>query len=914
MRLRVVSVVLLLIAATQLPSQQPAANIEFGKQVQPILTESCAGCHQGASAPAGLQLDSASGLMKGSNSGAVVVTGKSRQSLLVQRISDTGGNQMPPGGALSKDQIRIIADWIDQGAKTDGVSAPAPAPRPTLPAISKVTSATQERAIVDFYCVTCHKGAGAPAGLALDKLDPANVEKNADKWEKVVRKLRAGMMPPAGMPRPAAATYESAIVFLENALDKNAVSRFPPPGIHRLNRTEYANAIHDLLALDIDPSKYLPSDDSTRGFDNIAGALSISPALVEGYASAAEKISRLAIGDVTEATQTTYRVPSDTSQDYHVEGLPFATRGGLLAKHLFPADGDYVFKVFPINQGLMDNNRSFGEIRGEKLELLIDGERVHLYDWDKDVSTGAPVHQGTADVHVQVKAGLHTVGVTFIATQLAPSSDLNEHFMRSTIETGGLPGFKFWPHVGKIDILGPNQPAGASGSESRRKIFVCEPAADREAVCARQIVTALARHAFRRPATAQDTEMLMGFYQQGKNEDGKFDTGIERALERVLADPEFVFRKEGEPANLKAGQSYRVSDLELASRLSFFLWSSIPDDELIDLASQNELHEPAVLEQQVRRMLADSRSDRLVVNFAGQWLNLRSLQSWFPIPGLFPDWDDNLRNAMRTETELFVGSIIHEDRSVVDFLNANYTFLNERLATHYGIPNVYGSRFRRVELPPEFDMRRGLLGKGSIETISAYPNRTSPTVRGKTMMQIFLGVSPPDPPPNVPALKEDASAVHSLTKPTMREQMEMHRKNEPCATCHKIMDPIGFSLENFDAIGKWRVTDDGSPINPAGLLVDGSKLDGVTGLREAFLRYKPQFVRVITEKLMIYALGRGTDYYDMPLIRSIVRDADRNNDRFSSLVLGVVRSEPFQMNQRVETGGKTQENPLRAAR
>ena len=338
-------------------------------------------------------------------------------------------------------------------------------------------------------------------------------------------------------------------------------------------------------------------------------------------------------------------------------------------------------RSFPINQGLMDNNRSFGEIRGEKLELLIDGERVHLYDWDKDVSTGAPVHQGTAEVHVQVKAGPHTVGVTFLGTQLAPGSDLNEHFLRSTIETGGLPGFKFWPHVGKVDILGPNKPAGAGESESREKIFPCKPAADQEAACARQIVSTLARHAFRRPVTAQDTEMLMGFYQQGKNEDGKFDTGIERALERVLADPEFVFRKESEPANLKAGQSYRVSDLELASRLSFFLWSSIPDDELINLASQNKLREPAILEQQVRRMLADARSERLVVNFAGQWLNLRSLQSWFPIPGLFPDWDDNLRNAMRTETELFVGSVIHEDRSVVDFINANYTFLNERLAT-----------------------------------------------------------------------------------------------------------------------------------------------------------------------------------------------------------------------------------------
>jgi len=908
----------LLMAAMELGAQQPVAPIDFGKQVQPILTENCAVCHKGANAPAGLQLNSAAGVIKGSNSGAVVVPGNSPQSVLARRISDTSGHQMPPGGSLAKDQIQIIIDWIDQGAKADftpgDLAQPSrsPArPRAPLPNLSAVNTAAQERAMLDYYCVSCHPGSG---GLALDQIDPSNVQRDAEKWERVVRKLRAGMMPPAGMPRPAAPAYESMIVFLENELDRNAAAQLPPPGIHRLNRAEYSNAIRDLLALDIDPSKFLPSDDSTRGFDNIAGALSISPALLEGYISAAEKISRLAVGDVTEATLTTYRVPSDTSQDIHIAGLPFATRGGLIVKHEFPADGDYVFKIFPINQGLMDNNRAFGEIRGEKLELLIDGERVHLYDWDRELATGSAVHGGTKEVHVQIKGGSHTVGVAFLATQLAPSSDLNEHFMRSTIETGGLPGFKFLPHVGKVEILGPNHPAGASRSESRAKIFVCEPTAGQETACARQIVSTLARHAFRRPVTAEDTGTLMGFYQHGRNDDGKFDTGIERALERILADPEFAFRKETNPANGKAGQSYRISDVELASRLSFFLWSSIPDDELINLAAQNRLHEPGVLELQVRRMLADPRSDRLVTNFSGQWLNLRSLQTWFPIPGLFPDWDDNLRNAMRTETELFAGSVVHEDRSVIDFIDANYTFLNERLAEHYGIPNIYGSRFRRVELSPDLDMRRGLLGQGSIETISAYPNRTSPTVRGKTMMQIFLGVSPPDPPPNVPALKEEGAAVHALTKPTMRQQMEMHRKNEPCATCHKIMDPIGFSLENFDAIGKWRLADDGSPINPAGQLVDGTPIDGVAGLRAAFLRYKPQFVRVITEKLMIYALGRGTEFYDMPLIRSIVRDAERNNYHFSSLVLGVVKSEPFQVNQKLQTSGTGQQNPAGAAR
>jgi hypothetical protein len=782
----------------------------------------------------------------------------------------------------------------------------------TAPTPTQATDAPAERALLNQYCVTCHNQKLKTADLELDKLDTAHVADHAEKWELVVRKLRSGMMPPSGLPRPGWTTYQSMITWLEGELDKNASTHLPPPGLHRLNRTEYANVIHDLLALDIDPTKYLPSDDSTRGFDNIAGALALSPALLEGYTTAAAKISRIAMGDVNDPALATYRVASDTTQDYHIEGLPFGTRGGLVVQHEFPADGDYVFKVFPINKGLMDNSTAFGEMTGEKLELLVDGQRIHLYDWDKEIAHGKAVHGGTADVHFQVKAGPHTVGVTFLATQLAPSQDLDEHFLRSTIETGGLPGFKFYPHVGKMEILGPFKPSGASESPSVKKIYVCRPAnPSEETACAKKIVDTLARRAFRRPVTPQDTETLMTFYQQGRN-GGNFDTGIERALQRILADPEFVFRKEAEPQSLQAGQSYHISDLELASRLSFFLWSSIPDDELIAVAGQNKLHQPGVLEEQVRRMLADSRADRLVINFAGQWLNLRALQTWAPTVSLFPDFDDNLRLAMRKETELFVGSVVHEDRSVTDLLDAKYTFLNERLAKHYGIPGVYGSNFRRVELTPEFDMRRGLLGQASVETISSYPQRTTPTVRGKTIMQIFLGVSPPDPPPNVPQLKDQGAAVHGGAKPTMRQQMEMHRKNAPCSTCHKIMDPIGFSMENFDAVGAWRTSDNGSPIDPSGVLVDGSKLDGVQGMREALLRYSPQFVRVVTEKLFIYGLGRGTEYYDMPLIRSIVRDSESKGYRFSSLILGIVKSEPFQVNQKQEitSNGKS---PLRAA-
>lgn len=903
MRFKAILLILLAVTAIDLAAQQ--APVDYNKQIQPILDKNCVECHIGNTAPAQLQLDSAANLAKGSASGGVIVPGNSKDSLLIQRISNTTGNQMPPGGSLSKDDIKTIVEWVDQGAKFPAgqqISIAAPVKFP--PTVASITSPTAEHSYFQAYCFKCHSGPNAEMGMNIDKLDTAHVEKNPDKWEKVVRKLRAGMMPPSGQRRPDAKTYEAMIEYLETELDKHAVAQLPPPGLHRLNRTEYANAIHDLLDLDIDPAKYLPTDDSTRGFDNIAGALSLSPALLEGYTSAAEKIAHLAMGDTNEATSKVCRVPEDTSQDYHIEGMPFGTRGGLICDYEFPADGDYVFKVYPINEGLMDNDRAFGEIRGEKLELLVDGQRVKLYDWDTEVGRGAPVHGGTADVHFHVTAGLHKVVVTFLATDLAPGSDLDEHFKRSTIETGGLPGFKFWPHVGKLDIIGPTKPQTFTASPSLTKIMICKPATQaQETPCAEKIIATLGRRAFRRPLTTKETETLMSFYQQGYN-DGKFDVGIERALERILADPNFTFRTEVVPTNLAAGKTYRISDLELASRLSFFLWSSIPDDTLLNLAAQNKLHEPAVLEAQVKRMLASPKSDQMVVNFAGQWLNLRGMASVFPIPGIFPDWDDNLRVAMRKETELFVGAVVHEDRSVLDLLDGNFTFLNERLAKHYGIPGVYGSNFRKVELPAEFDYRRGLLGKGAIETVSAYPNRTTPTVRGKDMMLFFLGVSPPDPPPNVNFPAFNASATHSLTKPTMRQQMEMHRAQEPCATCHKIMDPIGFALENFDAIGKWRLTDDGSPIDPSGMLVDGTKIDGVVGLRNALLRNKAQFMRVLTEKLMIYALGRGTEYYDMPEIRAIVHECEKNNYKFSSIVLGIVKSDQFQMNQKMMTEAK----------
>jgi uncharacterized protein DUF1592/uncharacterized protein DUF1588/uncharacterized protein DUF1585/uncharacterized protein DUF1595 len=630
----------------------------------------------------------------------------------------------------------------------------------------------------------------------------------------------------------------------------------------------------------------------------VAGALGISSTLVEAYVSAAGKISRLAIGSATAPTQAVYVAPEDVSQDYHIEGLPFGTRGGMLIKHEFPADAYYVFQVFPINKGNMGGSGAFGSVTGEQLEVTVDGEQVHQFDWDAELQNGYAVHAGANTEWTFVQAGLHTVGITFLATNYAPGNDLNAKFLRATIQTGNLPGMTFYPHVGRVRIEGPYDAKGAKDTPSRRRIFVCQPTGPKdEESCARQIVTSLAKRAFRRPPTPQDVGTLMEFYLAGRN-DGNFDAGIERALRRLLADPEFIYRRETEPVNVAPGKTYRLSDLALAARLSFFLWSSIPDDELMSVASQGKLKDPAVLEQQVRRMVANPKSKSLIENFTGQWLNVRSLQTDAPTVNLYPDFDDNLRQAFRRETELFFDSIVHEDRSILDLLTADYTFVNERLAKHYGIPNVYGPQFRRVQLGSELDMRRGLLGKGALLTVTSQPARTSPVSRGKWFLQTFLGVSPPDPPPNVPAIKPkaDDNGSGNVKELTMRQQMDQHHANPVCATCHRIFEPIGLAMENYDAIGAWRTQVDGSPIDVTGTLVDGTKVDGVVSLRNVLVQYQDQFVRVVAEKLLTYALGRGVEYPDMPLVRSIVRDAAKDQYRFSSLVMGIVRSAPFQMN------------------
>ncbi len=794
------------------------------------------------------------------------------------------------GGSVNRRLLAIACVVPMSMAFVSGQSAQT---APAAQASGVATPVATQRALVDRYCVVCHNAKLFTANLALDKLDLGHLGDHAEIGEKVVRKLRAGMMPPAGMPRPDPATLDSLIVWMEKELDRNAVTYLPAPGLHRLNRTEYTNAIRDVLGLQVDATKFLPPDDSTHGFDNIAGALTLSPALMEAYLSAAGKISRLAVGDVSAPSQAVFEVPADTAQNYHIEGLPFGTRGGILIKYQFPADGEYTFKV----KGVTGYFQAvLGGIKGEQLEVTVDGERVKLFDWDKEISN--TTGNGKSTQRILIKAGLHTVGVTFLATNDVPDSEVNKPFQRTMNTPGSIPGFLFYPHVGQVWIEGPYDPQGASNTAARKKIFVCHPATPKDdASCARTIVSSLVKHAFRRPATSADLASLMKFYQEGRSDGGSFDDGIEAALQRVLADPEFVYRVEPEPAGLAAGKTYRISDLALASRLSFFLWSSVPDDELIDLATQGKLKDPAVLEKQVRRMLADPKSEALITNFTGQWLGVRSLKTSEPVVNLFPDFDDNLRAAYQREIELFFGSIAYEDRSILDLLTADYTFVNERLAKEYGIPNIYGPQFRRVTLPAELDMRRGLLGKGALLTVTSNAARTSPVARGKWFLQTFLGISPPDPPPNVPAIKDKpVDSTGNARVPTMRETMELHHTNPVCASCHKIFEPLGLALENFDAVGTWRLQDGDSPIDASGVLVDGTKVDGVASLRAMLVRRQDQFVRVVTEKMLTYALGRGVEYQDMPLVRSIVRDSAPGKYKFSAIVLGIVKSPAFQMN------------------
>jgi hypothetical protein len=772
----------------------------------------------------------------------------------------------------------------------------AGAPRPST---RSGDSAQQQRALLDQYCVSCHNDRAKTANLSLEKLDLASVGDHAELWEKVVRKLRAGVMPPPDVKRPPLAEYEGLRDWLETEIDRKAGARVNPGSVvlHRLNRTEYANAVRDLLDLEIDVATLLPPDDSARGFDNIAGSLTISPTLLEAYTTAAARVARMAVGYWKTPTESTYLAPGDTSQNQHIEGLPFGTRGGMLVRHDFPADGEYKFSI---------QNFGIGSyVPGERLELIIDGERAHLFKYQGvGLSQGMSGEgDGSLDVTIAVKAGSHKVGATFLATNYRPSLDMIKQYDRKSLENNSIPQLQYHPAIGFLRIQGPFNAQRPDDSPSRRKVLTCAPAnVSQETPCARHILTTLARRAYRRPATPQDVTTLMTFYDEGRRA-GTFDEGIELALRRLLASPQFIVRAEREPANVSAGQPYRITDLELASRLSFFLWSSIPDDALVRLASQGRLSNPKVLEQQVRRMLADPRSEALVSNFAQQLLYLRNLPATSPDGIFYPDWDDELRQSFRREAELFFESIMREDRNVVDLLSADFTYVNERLARHYGIPNIYGSHFRRVTLGPELDYRRGLLGKGSFLAVTWTQNfRTSPVKRGVWVLENILGTPPPEPPPNVPALEDSAGGTGKIL--TLREQMTVHRRNPPCAGCHKLMDPIGFALDNFDADGRWRAKqggDGGAPIDASVDLYDGQHVDGPVGLRQGLLRYSPQFVRMFTEKMMTYALGRGVEYHDMPVLRSIVKDAARDNNRFSAIVMGIVKSAQFQMRVKADT-------------
>jgi mono/diheme cytochrome c family protein len=769
------------------------------------------------------------------------------------------------------------------------------------------------RALLNQYCVTCHNEKLKTAGLLLDKADPTNVSLDAETWEKVVRKLRAGAMPPQGLPRPDHATLDRFVETLETSLDRAAAER-PNPGrapVHRLNRAEYANAIHDLLTIDVDVASLLPADDESYGFDNIAETLRMSPVLLERYLSAARKISRLAVGDTNIVpSYDTYRVRPDLGQDEHIEGLPLGTRGGLLIHHNFALDGEYIFKT---KLALNTSAKVRGLDYPNDFVITVDGAIVHKATMggkadedasDDNSSDGEESILQRLLAKVPIKAGPHTVGVAFIQKTSAQPDGVMQPYLRSTVDPLEQRGV---PLIDNVSIGGPFDATGPGDTPSRRQIFVCRPTTAAEEVpCAKKILTALGRRAYRKPVSDGEMERLLGFYQQGRNQ-GSFDQGIESALRFMLTDPKFVFRFERDPASVAAGAAYHVSDLELASRLSFFLWSSIPDDQLLTVAAQGKLHDPATLEGQVRRMLADPRSEALVSNFAGQWLYLRNVHGANPNVEEFPDFDDNLREGFRKETDLFFDSIIHEDRSVLDLLNANYTFVNERLARHYGIPDIYGSRFRRVTITD--DARRGLLGQGSFLLVTSYATRTSPVLRGKWILENVLGTPVPPPPPNVPALKENAPGAKPLT---VRARLEEHRKNPACAVCHKIMDPVGFSLENFDAVGQWRDVDSGNPIDASGVLVDGTKVDGPVALRKAILSHPDIFAATMTEKMLTYALGRGVDYYDMPVVRQIVRQMAKNDYHFSSLVLGIVNSAPFQM--RVKKGDAPPESVARLGR
>jgi len=763
--------------------------------------------------------------------------------------------------------------------------------QPARSAAGALTPASSPRHLVDRYCVTCHNERLKTADLRLDRLDVDNPGAEAEVWEKVVRKVHTGTMPPSNMPQPSQDDRRALLTWLETSLDA-ASAATPNPGrtdtLRRLNRTEYQNAIRDLLALDIDAASLLPADDSGHGFDNVTVG-DLPPTLLDRYISAAQKVSRLAIGSTESSLQSDIiRLPADLTQEDHLPGLPLGTRGGVSVSRTFVRDGEYEIQIW-LSRDLGGNVSGLREARAHELVVLVDRQPVASFKVEKPAGGDDTLLDKDLKTRVTVPAGPHEIGVTFVkdGSSLAESArqPLHAHYndRRNPFVA---------PAINQISLTGPYEAKGAENTPSRRRVFVCRPESvpGKEEACARAILTTLMRRAYRRPIAKADVEGPMAFYREGRAEKD-FDAGIGKALSAVLINPEFLFRVESDPKNIPAGGVYRISDLELASRLSFFLWSSIPDDELLAAATAGKLSRPEELEKQTRRMLADRRSFNLATNFAGQWLRLRNLEAVSPNVSLYPDFDDNLRQAFRQESELFFDSVLREDRSVLDLIKADYTFLNERLARHYGIPDVYGSRFRRVTLGPD-SQRGGLLRQGSVLAVTSFATRTSPIIRGVWVLGSIFGAPSPPPLPNVPSLDEGTVSANL----PMRERLAAHRNNAVCASCHRTIDPVGFSLENFNAIGQWRDREANDvPIDVSGALPGAGELHGVAGLEDALLSRPELFAGTLTEKLMTFALGRGIEYYDAPAVRRIVRDAGKDGYRFSSLILGIVKSTPFQM-------------------
>ena len=764
-------------------------------------------------------------------------------------------------------------------------------PAATLSAENSFSAAIDShRTTLQLYCMGCHSGPTPFAALNLEALDPANLEDNGAIWEKLLRKLRNREMPPTGMPRPEPAAYDALVKYIDSERDRLAETKPNPgrPTLHRLNRAEYANVIRDLLALEIDVAEILPADDAGYGFDNIGDVLTVSPLLLERYMLAASKISRLAVGDINlGATYQTYSVrPGLVQVDRMSEAMPLGSRGGVVVRHRFPVDGEYEISV-GLQRGRQDEFLGLG--RERKLDLRLDDQRLGVFTIAADPR--GIVHGTGKDpdshlkVRLPVKAGTRTLVATFLKDTVMPEGIIERR----------RDEMNFFEGVGSIAVAGPYDVQGPGATPSRERIFICRPAARaEEQACAERILASLARRAYRRPIDANDLPPLLALYQrgaQGGGFGGGFEAGVRLALQKILVSPEFIFRMELDPPDAAPGSVHRISDVELASRLSFFLWSSIPDDELLAAAERGALSDPSVLAAQVRRMLADPRLQALVKNFSGQWLYLRNIAGIQPDSTSFPNFDENQRQALAQETELLIESTLREDRSVADLLRTDYIFLNQRLAEHYGIKGIYGTEFRRVTL--DDPQRYGLLGQASILTVTSYPNRTAPTIRGKWVLEQLLGTPPPPPPPNVPSLKDDAS-TKTLT---MRQRMEQHRANPTCAVCHRMMDPLGFSLENFDGLGRWREsTGVGTgPIDSSGVLPDGTTFDGPAGLREVLVGKRDLFVETFTERLLTYALGRGVEQYDRPVVRKIARAAAADDQRWSAIILGIVNSAPFQM-------------------